>query len=328
MSTQFSELSTPLKYFEGVEDDCRALCSRDDPAFIATSAEPLLSRISIQSRDILSYGRTLPITRLIPTGECRYGRTGAAARFACHTSVQGGIGMSKYILLAVLTLTTVAAGCARVVVQKDPGPQDKGVRFYRPKPYLFIGPAEEKPADTSGERNCPKDTPSTRKVSIELRYLPDYSEEYSIRMTPGINASTTFDPKFSNGWMLTGFSSTTDQQVDDLINAIAGAVSGSIPKGAGSRVGTAQDVDAKSNVPLGFYEAVIASDHCGRKHLVGWRYVGFYPYSPCPMSGCAEMQPAACDPYSVWQLVWDGDGLKFVRMMLNEHGLIRRLPSI
>ena len=33
-----------------------------------------------------------------------------------------------------------------------------------------------------------------------------------------------------------------------------------------------------TNIPFGFYEAVIARDPKGKKQLYGWRYVGFMPF--------------------------------------------------
>ncbi len=40
-------------------------------------------------------------------------------------------------------LAVLCAGCTpRVIVRKSPTDQDRGVRYYRPKPYLKIEPAE------------------------------------------------------------------------------------------------------------------------------------------------------------------------------------------
>ena len=46
----------------------------------------------------------------------------------------------RYVALA-LGAAILLSGCTRVVVKKDPGPDDEGFRYYRPKPYLMVAPA-------------------------------------------------------------------------------------------------------------------------------------------------------------------------------------------
>ena len=66
--------------------------------------------------------------------------------------------------LAVCVLAGLASGCASSVkVVKNPAEGDKGIRFFRPKPFLLVTPAD----------------PTGRLVNMKLEYLPDYSEEYS-----------------------------------------------------------------------------------------------------------------------------------------------------
>lgn len=180
-----------------------------------------------------------------------------------------------------------ATGCARVVVTKNPGPCDEGLRFYRPKAYLLVAPSED------------------NGISIELKYMPDYSEEYSVRMTPGLNATTSFKPTLSDGWNLTGFESETDQNVDELIKSVAGVlpsmkVAAAIPS----------DEGPKAKVPLGFYESVIVADERGCKRLLGWRYVGFFP-NTCATGCCSTVPATDCATEPLWKLVWEKDGLVF-----------------
>lgn len=189
-----------------------------------------------------------------------------------------------------LILGLAALGCARVVVTKNPGDCDQGLRFYRPKPFLLVTPDKD------------------NGIAIELKYLPDYSEEYSIRMTPGLNATATFNPKLENGWNLTGFESTTDQNVDDLIASIGEA----LPKFAAANKMLGGETKAE-NVPFGFYEAVILCDDRGCKRLMGWRYVGFFAYSSAPPKS-SELTQISDASEGLWNLVWKGDGVTFERV--------------
>ncbi len=89
---------------------------------------------------------------------------------------------------------------------------------------------------------------------------------------------------------------TVDQNLDskthENIKAISDAITGVIgatTKGSDNRPYaptpsvTKEFVVRCTNVPLGYYEAVIAN-HCGRKRLCGWRYVGFAPFMACTTS--------------------------------------------
>ena len=94
----------------------------------------------------------------------------------------------RHNLLAVLVLTTgiMTFGCTpRLRVRQSPGPKDTGIRYYRPKPYLRIEPASSVVAE--GKKIT--QTPSDEFVSISMEYLPDFSEEYSIEVCPGLGSA-------------------------------------------------------------------------------------------------------------------------------------------
>lgn len=272
-------------------------------------------------------------------------------------------------LLAVLGLW----GCTRVICKKDPGPCDRGFRFNRPKPYLFIGPAEaEAKKSDSGTKKTPsktdgnneddsdldeqqdvevkgdikvsgkvevkpnKPTPSEVKppdatnlftrVVIEIKYLPDYNELYSVKLQPGIGKGK-LEFKLEDGWNLTSVGIETDQQLAQLISSIAslvGAVKPGGKAGGGASPSTKATkennraysemeflVDTRRDVPLGFYEPVIVTDEHGCKSLFGWRYVGFMPFAGCPVTPCIHSQPVDCDPSQIWGLIVADGSLKF-----------------
>lgn len=193
------------------------------------------------------------------------------------------------ILLLPMALS-FALGCTpRVRVIANPRPHDNGIRYYRPKPYLKVVPAEVS-AGKDGTRV------EAQLVTISLEYLPDFSEEYAIDVRPGFgvaNVSLTLE----DGWNLTEINQELDSQTDETIDAAANllrAASGFVTTADGKRTPQSTfDVHA-SDVPLGYYESVIGCGPDGRKRLFGFRYLGFLPYESCPTI-LAGGQKACCN---------------------------------
>ena len=279
------------------------------------------------------------------------------------------------IACSVLALTgSMFSGCTRVDVKKVRGDHTKGVRYYRPKPYLFItgeiasagadkepvmrvfqdSPidvkvaekptnaskialasakeppeiAEDDPRLTQGggdkgiDRKVAIDSPTVQKISMKLEYLPDFSEEYAINLKPGLG-SGKFDFKLENGWNLTSLNAETDQQTDEIIGSIGSLVGAALPlfgkaanKSADKRVQNTSECPPTiygSNVPFGFYEAVIACDPHGRKQLYGWRYVGFMPFQSCPVEPRGAQQ-VCCDTQDIYGMVVVNNVLQFQKI--------------
>jgi len=279
---------------------------------------------------------------------------------------------TKRTALFALCALMALAGCTRVVVKKDPGYDDEGFRYYRPKPYLFITPgttgggnnstfsisqgkpleiktsqagddsqiryagyqlSEDDPdvtnpdsfnmqpeVDATFGMPDPAKVPKPQKISIDLVYMPDFAEEYSVELKPGLGVGE-LSMELEDGWKLTTIGIKTDQQVDEIISSVAelveaggGLVRGGDRSLAATKSGMPiceQGIYA-TNVPFGFYEAVIACDPCGRKQLYGWRYVGFMPFQSCPTQPCG-MQTVSCEPEygAVYGLVWVNGILQF-----------------
>lgn len=207
--------------------------------------------------------------------------------------------MPNQMLMLTVVCCLVISGCfPGVKVRKNPGPKDTGVRYYRPKPYLLLSPVAE------GEDN-------DQHVAISLVYLPDYSEEYSINVKPGFG-SANVQIKLDQGWNLTQLNQDLDSQTDEIISAV-GDVLGKLPL-AGSG-GEGRFFVRASNVPLGYYEAVIDSDPNGCKQLYGWRYVGFLPYRQCPVTA-GGLDSFHCNevPGPLFGLVFESGTLTFKRL--------------
>lgn len=190
------------------------------------------------------------------------------------------------LMLGLGLLCLVA--CASTTVKKDPGPHDRGVRYYRPKPYLFLEPALGK---------------SDELVTMSLQYLPDFAEEYSIHVRAGVGKNTT-SFKLQDGWNLTEFNVDVDSKVSENIEAVAKLIE-AVPKlrpTAGD--GVPKGAVRATNVPLGYYEAVINPGPDGKKRLYGWRYVGFAPFVGCPQQGTG-VECADCHQQALYGLVFE-----------------------
>jgi hypothetical protein len=165
---------------------------------------------------------------------------------------------------AVCLCAVLLGGCSSVNVVKNPPPSDNGIRYYRPKPYLLVTPA-----DATG-----------RMVKLEVLQLPDYCEEYSIhpkgKKPPAV--------QLKDGWNLVG---------------VGGGGGGPPEKAEGAPAAPPTDpmklpeyVLQAGNVPIGLYESVF--DYGGPvKYLKGWRYVGFSPWGGGALPNGTDAQAVA-----------------------------------
>lgn len=222
------------------------------------------------------------------------------------------------VLAALIVVTALigTVGCTpKVLVRKSPGDHDGGVRYYRPKPYLKIEPAEIAVSKTES-----KIAPGLVRVS--LVYLPDFSEEYSISVRSGLGVADV-GIKLEDGWNLTEISQELDSQTDENVKAMGSllsAVGGLIPTSTNQRV--AENVSftvPARNVPIGFYESVVGRDPCNVKRLYGFRYLGFMPFAGCPVemhghSHASCQDPGACGQHpagSLYGLTFAGGEMVF-----------------
>jgi hypothetical protein len=151
-------------------------------------------------------------------------------------------------------------------------------------------------------------------VEISLEYLPDFSEEYSIKVRSGFGTAGV-QIRLDQGWNLTQINQELDSNTDEIIGALSGALGSAAKLAQAGGEGQPRFVINASNVPLGYYEGVIASDPQGRKQLYGWRYVGFLPYRQCPGDGsgldCFSCQDV---PSPLFGLVYQNGTLTFKRL--------------
>jgi hypothetical protein len=215
----------------------------------------------------------------------------------------------------------LTTGCASTTIHKDPGPHDKGLRFYRPKPYLLLTPLDHSKWGEVGPDEM---------VELKLEWLPDFSEEYSVRARTGIGVNKT-KITLKDGWNLTQLDVDTDAKFKDNLDAITNLVKAAAPSGliapptkkpsttSGERTDDDMIQDPNrpyratvraTNVPIGYYESVIGRGPDGRKQLYGWRYVGFAPFVGCPLAPSgAECAP--CEPNQLFGLVFERGVMTF-----------------
>ena len=208
-------------------------------------------------------------------------------------------------------LVILALGCASTTVRKNPGVHDRGVRYNLPKPYLLLKPSVK--LDENGKIA----SYVQNSVDIVLEMRPDYSEEYSIHVRAGVGANKT-SITLEDGWKLKTINFNVDSKTSENIGAVAELIS-ALPKFTPARAGTeagAQELASNVpafNVPLGYYESVIGQDNCGKKHLYGWRYLGFLPFNPCPTAACGS-QAANCCEGDIFGLVYEKGVMTFKRL--------------
>jgi hypothetical protein len=152
----------------------------------------------------------------------------------------------RALWLGCAILPVIVSGCAQVQVTrlaKDTDYKD-GVRFYRPRPYLWVTVAKE---EATGDL-----------LKATIIWLPDYSQEYVATWRTGlgaVNAQLTLQ----DGWNLIGLTGQADSKTADIITAMSGLV----PSIAGKRFdkeGYKQGKQKDEDLPLGLWKIDIERD--------------------------------------------------------------------
>jgi hypothetical protein len=227
--------------------------------------------------------------------------------------------MKRLAILSAIVLSFAFFGCTpRIRVISNPKPHDKGIRYYRPKPYLLVTSSGETKVTVTEDAKQTVTVPDAKYVNIQLQYLPDFEEEYAIDVRSGFgvaDVAITLD----QGWNLTSINQKLDSQTDENLQGAA-ALIGSIAKVAGGTSGSGVDANKSTqppsfnvvatNVPLGYYESVIGKDQCGRKRLYGFRYLGFMPYQSCPVQASGA-QSVGCNTEELYGIVFHNGVMTF-----------------
>jgi hypothetical protein len=104
-------------------------------------------------------------------------------------------------------MIAVMAGCGGVEIRQitRQNPYEKGLRFYRPHPYLWV--TKDKSGGLQGS----------------IIWLPDKSQEYVAKVRSGLGK---VDTRFTleNGWNLTGFNEARESPTAQMITALTGSL--------------------------------------------------------------------------------------------------------
>lgn len=227
--------------------------------------------------------------------------------------------MRTSLLIGAAVCLFCTACTPRTVVIRNPGPKTRGIRYYRPKPYLFVAPYTASDVN-QGARVASGSTPSDQFVTIELKYMPDFSEEYALQVRTGVG-SAKVNITLEDGWRLTQINQELDSQFDENLNALANLLKAAAPGGVfpapdapgAQKVDESKAVVRATNVPIGFYEAVIGHGPYGQKQIFGWRYLGFAPYEHCPLVPCGT-ESENCQVLNLYGLVFDNGIMTFKRL--------------
>jgi hypothetical protein len=146
----------------------------------------------------------------------------------------------KRKIVGLCLSVALITGCTSIKVIRNPDEGDTGVRFYRPKPYLLVTPA-----DATG-----------RLVNMKVEYLPDFNEEYSAHLKGKASVA------LKDGWNLVGVN-TKEAPKEEKAEPPAKIEDIKLPPA----------VVSATNVPIGYYESVYGMAG-SRKFLQGWRYIG------------------------------------------------------
>ncbi|MEE2640839.1 MAG: hypothetical protein VX768_09450, partial [Planctomycetota bacterium] len=129
--------------------------------------------------------------------------------------------MIRIFIFAVCCLGSL--GCSpKVRVVKNPGELRDGIRYYRPKPYLLITPYETVTSRGEGKSQTRINATSETRVQLELQYLPDFAEEYSIQVRTGLGSSSV-NFQLENGWNLVSIGQQLDSKFDKNVEAVGNA---------------------------------------------------------------------------------------------------------
>ena len=104
----------------------------------------------------------------------------------------------------VLPCLLLLSACAGVSVDRVRSDADYkgGVRFFRPQPYLLV-------TDAKGA------------IETSIVYLPKTSEEYVLRVRPGLNGVDA-KANFDQGWNLTSLGDARTNGAAEILTAVGG----------------------------------------------------------------------------------------------------------
>lgn len=146
--------------------------------------------------------------------------------------------------ISIVMAALLLASCSQFRVSNDDRTLP-GVPLYQAQPYLLVTDEFDKDRENS-----------IRTYSIVT--LPDFSREYYLNGYMAPFGRSTMTINVDSGWRLTSVNGETDQQVDELIEAVAALVPTVFPVTTGRDLTGQQEDDAEPELlDPGLYRIVI-----------------------------------------------------------------------
>jgi hypothetical protein len=194
-----------------------------------------------------------------------------------------------WLFIAVIPLLV---GCAAVEVKKVTSESQEGIRFYRPHPYLLVTmgvppvvatdqtvtPKPSESGQSPGPTSKPGQTPGATKtkvkgpatpptepgksdaqstskpdqIYVQLIWLPDKNENYSIMTKSGLGTvNTSFTLK--DGWELVQFGGNVDTKIPETLTAVTGFLTAAVQAPAALMKAIPGPPGAKQYIQPGLY---------------------------------------------------------------------------
>lgn len=143
----------------------------------------------------------------------------------------------QFSMLALPASAVLLGACANVSVLPVTAPNQPGIRYWRPAPYIALQETRD-----GAKTVC----------DYKLIMLPDKTEQYAITMDAGIGTVES-KPTLEGGWNLTSLDGKADSKTADNITAVASLLSSAAKTLAGKE--QPESKQAVSNCS-GFYKIV------------------------------------------------------------------------
>lgn len=147
----------------------------------------------------------------------------------------------QFSMLALPASAVLLGACANVSVLPVTAPNQPGIRYWRPAPYIALQETRD-----GAKTVC----------DYKLIMLPDKTEQYAITMDAGIGTVES-KPTLEGGWNLTSLDGKADSKTAENITAVASLLSSAAKMGMQPFSGKEQpeSKQAVSNCS-GFYKIV------------------------------------------------------------------------
>ncbi len=146
----------------------------------------------------------------------------------------------QFSMLALPASAVLLGACANVSVLPVTAPNQPGIRYWRPAPYIALQETRD-----GAKTVC----------DYKLIMLPDKTEQYAITMDAGIGTVES-KPTLEGGWNLTSLDGKADSKTADNITAVASLLKAASGAAANYSPVTPPETRSPASNCSGFYKIV------------------------------------------------------------------------